>query len=110
MRSKMFGGMMTVMMLVPIGALAQGPTAATDITKAEIDAVFDSMNGGVDRQVKIVDIGQDTNVAVGILHRGEMRSEDGQVRAIVHHQVTEVYYIVSGSGTLVTGADVADLG
>jgi mannose-6-phosphate isomerase-like protein (cupin superfamily) len=107
MRDRMLAGTL-VLALLSGTAAAQGPTNATDVTKAEIDAVFATLDGGIDKQVKVVDIGQDTNVAVGILHRAEMQSEAGQVRAIVHHKVTEVYYIISGSGTLVTGGPLAD--
>ena len=79
------------------------PTSASDVTKAELDAVFATLGDSIDKQVKIV--GSDTDVAVGILHRGELESE-GDVGAIVHHQVTEVYYILDGSGTLVTGGPI----
>lgn len=81
------------------------PTSATDVIKAELDAVFATLGDSIDKQVKIVDIGSDTDVAGGILHRGELESE-GDVGAIVHHQVTEVYYILDGSGTLVTGGPI----
>ena len=59
-------------------------------------------------QIKVVDIGQDTNVGVGILHRDALASDGGAVRGIVHTQVTEVYYIISGSGVLVTGGTLED--
>ena len=86
----------------PVVMLAQ-PTTATDVTQAEIQAVFETIGRSVDKQVKIVDIGKEANVAVGILHRVAMTSEDDAVSGIVHHDVTEVYYILSGGGTLVTG-------
>ena len=96
-------------LLLSVSARAQDrPTAATDVTKVELDAVFATLGDSIDKQVKIVDIGSDTNVAVGILHRGELRSE-GDVGGIVHQQVTEVYYILEGSGTLLTGGPIADV-
>ena len=97
-----------MLILAPVAALAQGPTDATDVLKADIEKVFDSLGNSIDKQVKVVDIGKDTNVAVGILHRGEMTSEAGQVGAIVHHDVTEVYYIISERGTLVTGGPLSN--
>ena len=36
---------------------------------------------------------------------GEARTEGEEVTAIVHHRVTEVYYVLEGSGILVTGGD-----
>ncbi len=80
---------------------AQVPDSATDVTWSEIEAVLNSPEGGVDRQVKVVDIGP-SNVAVGILHRDALEGPGGPPRGIAHTEVTEVYYIVSGSGTLVT--------
>ncbi|MEQ8956163.1 MAG: cupin domain-containing protein, partial [Gammaproteobacteria bacterium] len=43
--------------------------------------------------------------AVGILRRVGNRTEGEAVNAIIHHRVTEVYYVLSGSGILVTGGD-----
>ena len=100
---------MTLLLLAPAWGLAQGssaPTVATDITSSEIRAVYDALNGSIDHQAKIVDIGSGTNLAVGVLHRGPTSTEEEVVRGLVHHKVTEVYYILEGSGTLVTGGSV----
>lgn len=95
--------------LLPAVAIAQAdrassPTLATDITAAEIQTVLKSPTGGVDRQIKVVDIGK-YNVGVGVLHRGATKA-GARVAAINHEHVTEVYYILSGGGTLVTGGTV----
>ncbi len=84
------------------------PAAATDITAAEIAQVFAALQGGVDKQIKVADIGGGANAAVGILHRGATRSDGDAVRGLVHHKVAEVYYVLDGSGTLVTGGTVSD--
>ena len=91
---------------VSLASAQEVPTAATYVTRAEIETVRTAPVGGVDRQIKVVDIGQDTNVGVGILHRDALVSDGGAARGIVHTQVTEVYYIISGSGVLVTGGDL----
>ena len=90
--------------VLPATALAQtsgGPTVAIDITAADIQATLDSPEGGIDRQIRIVDMSA-YNLAVGIIHRGAT-TRDGPVMGITHSQVAETYYITSGSGTLVTG-------
>ncbi len=92
--------------LSPSGVVAETPILATDVPKAEIEAVFEILNGSIDKQVRVVDIGSDTNVAVGILYRGSMSTNGDVVGAILHHKVTEVYYVVFGSGILVTGGSV----
>jgi mannose-6-phosphate isomerase-like protein (cupin superfamily) len=88
-------------------ALSQGtlqPKIATDITAAEVQAVLNSPTGGGDRQMKVVDIGK-YNVSVGVLHRAKT-TPGAPVGAINHEHVTEVYYVISGSGTLLTGGTV----
>ena len=75
---------------------------ATDIKYQEWQNVIHAPEGRVDRQVKVVDIG-DANVAVGVLFRDRIEADDEPVGGIVHTHVSEVYYITKGSGTLVTG-------
>ena len=75
---------------------------ATDIKFQEWQNVIHAPEGRVDRQVKVVDIG-DANVAVGVLFRDRIEADEEPVGGIVHSHVSEVYYITKGSGTLVTG-------
>ena len=81
------------------------PTTATDITRAESMRVLASMdpNGVADQQIRVVDIGK-YNVAVGILHR----SGKAKQTAISHSQVTEIYYVIDGAGTFVTGGTIGN--
>ena len=93
--------------LSPTGTFTQGakpPQLATDITAADVQAVINAPTGGGDRQMKVVDMGK-YNVSVGVLRRGKTKP-GAPVGAINHEHVTEVYYIVSGSGTLLTGGTV----
>ena len=86
---------------------AQRPTMATHISGGEIMTVFEHMGTTIDQMIKVVDIGDEVNVGVGILQRKGNRTEGEVVNAIVHHQVTEIYYVLSGSGTLVTGGEIS---
>lgn len=83
------------------------PSVSTVVTKAEVAAVLKHPEGGGDRQIKVVDVGK-LNVGVGVLHRGAVKDTGGPVRGLSHTQVTEVYYITSGSGTLVTGGTLSE--
>lgn len=96
---------LTIQIVDPMVMLAQQPATATHVPNADIVAVFESLNGSIDKQVRVVDIGSDTNVGVGILQRRQTDTEGEEVGAILHHQVAEVYYVVSGSGVLVTGGE-----
>src|SRR5262245_65547510 len=90
--------------LVATAASAQTPVA-TDVPKADLDATLARAPaaGVMDQQIRVVDIGK-YNVAIGVLHRAAKANHT----AISHAQVTEVYYIIQGSGVLVTGGAIVD--
>lgn len=87
-------------------ATAQSPVpVATDLKKTEIDAGLAKQLAGLapgasvsDRLATLADIGK-YNVAVATVVRPAGRDP----RALSHDKVTEVYYILKGSGTQVTG-------
>lgn len=81
--------------------------AATDVLQAEIEAVLNAPEGGADRQIKVVDVGK-LNVAVGVLQMAARPNTGGAITGIAHTQVTEVYYVLSGSGTLITGGEISN--
>lgn len=84
---------------------ARTPSDGTIVSAEEIAAVVNSPGGG-DREIKIVDMGR-YNLGVAVLRRGAVKP-GGAVGAINHTRVTEVYYVVSGEGTLVMGGEVKD--
>ncbi len=90
--------------LMSFGAASQqdGINLATDIPLQEWQAVIHAPEGRVDRQVKIVDLGN-SHVGVGVLFRDRIEANSEPVSGIVHTRVSEVYYITKGSGVLVTG-------
>lgn len=80
---------------------------ATDVDYQEWQNVIHAPEGRVDRQVKVVDIGN-SNVAVGVLFRDRIEADSEPVGGIVHVHVSEVYYITKGSGVLVTGGTMLE--
>ena len=81
--------------------------AVVGITAAEIQAVMKytgAEGAGTDRQIKVADLG-DYRLGVGVLQRGPTKP-GAPIAAISHSKVTEAFYIISGSGTLVTGSTV----
>ena len=91
----------------PLAAQSKPLPPVVGITKAEIDAVLKHTGkegAGVDRQIKVADL-EGYRLGVGILHRGPTKP-GAPIAAISHSQVTEAFYIVSGTGTLVTGTAV----
>ena len=73
MRKLVFRAVAIAVVLGPVLASAQGaktkPTTATYITKEEVDVV-NREGRGIDRSIKVVDIGHEY-FAVGIIHRGK---------------------------------------
>jgi mannose-6-phosphate isomerase-like protein (cupin superfamily) len=60
----------------------------------------------VDQRVRAVDIGK-SNVGIGLVYRGKLATPTANSVA-EHDQVSEVYYIISGTATLVLGPDITN--
>ena len=60
----------------------------------------------VDQRVRAVDIGK-SNVGIGLVYRGKLAAPTANSVA-EHDQVSEVYYIISGTATLVLGPDITN--
>ena len=98
-----------------LAVLAQGETQptckgcpATYIANDEIQAYVTRAlaTGAIDQQVRSLDIGK-TNVAVGLVHRGKLLTP-ATASVAEHDLVSEVYHIIEGAATLVTGPDLVD--
>jgi mannose-6-phosphate isomerase-like protein (cupin superfamily) len=85
-------------------AAQTAPVPAVHITPAEIAAVLETAiaKSAVDQPIKVVDV-HGGRALVAMLHRD--RAETG---ALIHERVTETYYILHGSGTMVTGGSLGD--
>ena len=58
----------------------------------------------IDQQVRDIDIGK-ARVGIGMVYRGKLDAPNPDSVA-EHDQISEVYHIISGSGTLVLGPDI----
>ena len=61
--------------------------------------------GATDQQVRSIDIGK-SNVQIAVAHRGQLTERRGRVAE--HDLVTEVYYVLSGGGTVLTSPDLVN--
>ncbi len=92
--------------LLPGIAFTQTAERATHIPVSEIMAAYQGLGRIPDQQVRVVDIGNNINVGVGILRRESTQTDEGEgITALSHRDITEVYYVLSGSGILETGGD-----
>src|SRR5258708_10059040 len=83
---------------------------ATYIPKTELEAYTKRAieNKLVDQQVRSVDIGK-AQVGIGMVTRGKLGTGTSETEAVAEHeQISEVYYIIEGSATLLTGPDLVD--
>ena len=96
------------------GAQDEGPAPSCDMCDADFvpaeeleayERVADA-TGLTDLQVRSVDIGK-ANVQIALVKRGAV--EAPRPHSVAEHDlVTEVYYVLSGSGTNLTGPDLVD--
>ncbi len=95
---------------------AQGPKPTCDhcsaayIPKSELDAYTKraAENKLIDQQVRSVDLGK-AQVGIGLVTRGKLDPASSGGEAVAEHeQISEVYYIIEGSATLLTGPDLVD--
>jgi len=103
-----------VTLAFPLLAQEPSPTCkhcqATYIPKSELDAYTQRAiaNHLVDQQVRSIDVGK-LQVGIGIVTRGKLAPGAGGAEAVAEHeQVGEVYYVIDGSATLLTGPDLVD--
>jgi mannose-6-phosphate isomerase-like protein (cupin superfamily) len=77
---------------------------AADVTNIEIKATFEKTASlpVSDQQLRMVSINGEYNVGAALVHRAKTAGREGDP-VLAHTQITEVYYIISGNGTLVTG-------
>jgi len=88
-------------------APASGPRGtATDIPNADVQALAKSMSNmpGGDQLLRVVPINNgEYNVAVAVVHRAKAPSLNASLE---HNDITEVYHIISGSGTMVSDGTI----
>jgi mannose-6-phosphate isomerase-like protein (cupin superfamily) len=104
-----------VTIVFPLFAQEPKPTcnhcSATYIPKSELDAYTKRAieNKLVDQQVRSVDIGK-SQVGIGMVTRGKLDLGSTSGDAVAEHeQISEVYYIIEGSATLLTGPDLVSV-
>jgi len=77
---------------------------ATYIANDEVEAYVQKAMAEnlTDQQIRDVEIGK-AHLAIGVVHRGRLTSPNAVAE---HDLVSEVYHVISGSGTLETGPDL----
>jgi mannose-6-phosphate isomerase-like protein (cupin superfamily) len=101
------GGLLMLFAATTFSQSGRSTPPVTFVTAADVTKVLNAPNAAADNPIKIVDMGK-YNISLAVLKRGKT-TPGAPVSGINHTQVTEVYYVVSGAATLVTGTDVKDV-
>lgn len=97
-------------LLVLFTLSAQQPTcnrcSATYIGTSEVQTYIKRAidQNLIDQQIRSVDLGK-TQVGIGVVYRGKLL-EPAKDSVAEHDLISEVYHVIDGSGTLVTGPDI----
>ncbi len=103
MRSVIRGVVTACVALAPLTVWGQArPTEAIDVLKTDIDKVVAAFPNGGDQQIAIAPVGRN-NVGIAMV-----RWPPGARGVLAHSQVDEIYYMIAGTGTLLTGGTMPD--
>src|SRR5215467_6620674 len=82
---------------------------ATDVNSSEIEAMVRKVAAVrvSDQAIRVVSINNEYNVGVSVVSRLKTSGKEAPA-GIEHSQITEIYHVISGSGTLVTGGTLND--
>lgn len=101
-----------LLLLAPGLAAAQAPApatppVATDVSSADIRAFLDALPRDVvsDRPIRVVEVTGDYRVGVYGVFRPHDLAGDANLHRV---NTTEIYYMLSGTATLVTGGTMVD--
>ncbi len=114
MRSILFGLVTATCLAAALVAQDAGPQPtctmcpATYISSDEVQAYVKKAMAEklTDQQIRDVEIGK-AHVGIGVVHRPRLTAPPPNPVA-EHDLVSEVYHVISGAGTLVTGPDLVD--
>jgi len=100
---------LAVVLSLPTAAQHTPRGNATDISKSEIEATVQKTATlpVSDQAIRVVSINNEYNVGVGVVHRAKTAGRDIG-GGIEHSQITEVYHVISGNATFVTGGTITD--
>ncbi len=91
----------------PVPALHLPRGTATDITNSEIQTLVQKTASASvsDQAIRVVSVQGEYNVGVGVVHRSRTSVKDAP-NGVEHSQITEVYHVIEGNATLVTGGSL----
>lgn len=115
MSKKIFSALILIIATISVWQIhgQSNPAPSCNLCPAEyisVDEIYRYATAGreirpADMQIRSIDIGR-SNVQVALAHRNSLDERAGRVA--VHNLVTEVYYVLSGGATILTGPELID--
>jgi mannose-6-phosphate isomerase-like protein (cupin superfamily) len=80
---------------------------ATDVSSGEIQSLVEKTASDrvSDQAIRVVSINGEYNVGIGVVHRAKTSGAQAG-GGIEHSQITEIYHVIEGNATLVTGGSI----
>jgi mannose-6-phosphate isomerase-like protein (cupin superfamily) len=100
-----------VLLFAPVLAHSQTPHqprgTATDVTNDDIQATLKKTPSAAvsDQAIRVVGINDEYNIGIGVVHRAKTAGKAAG-NGIEHSQITEIYHVMEGNATLVTGGTI----
>jgi mannose-6-phosphate isomerase-like protein (cupin superfamily) len=93
----------------PAASLHQPRGTATDVNNSEIEALVRKVAAVrvSDQAIRVVSVNGEYHVGVSVVSRLKTTGKEAP-SGIEHSQITEIYHVMEGSGTLVTGGTLND--
>ena len=103
-----FLGISVIALTLPFSIMAFAQDTATYVTNTEIEAATKSMASSPvgDQLLRVAGINNgEYNVGIAVVHRAKATSIQS---GLEHSQITEIYHIISGKGTMVSGGTMGN--
>jgi mannose-6-phosphate isomerase-like protein (cupin superfamily) len=99
--------LLSVPFLIPAQTPHMPRGTATDVTSDDIQATLKKTAAAAvsDQAIRVVSINDEYNVGIGVVHRSKTTGKAAG-NGIEHSQITEIYHVMEGSATLVTGGTI----
>src|SRR5689334_24185943 len=80
---------------------------ATDVSRSEVEATLQKTASAAvsDQAIRVVSVNGEYNVGVGVVHRSKSPNT-ATGGSVEHSQITEVYHVIEGNATFVTGGTI----
>lgn len=96
--------------LIPMASQGQNPTTTSNaphtfIPKAVLDTLAKTDG---DHPARVIDIAKAYNLGAYLLHLSPRKAGPTEMNGWAHHDISELYYVIKGSGTFLIGGQLAN--